>query len=293
MTTTAADAATAVLPRVGLALSTLGTRPFAELLASAAASTHPPTCVAVANQSGRPLTVDVDGHSFDVFVVDSGGGVSRGRNQAAAALAGRVDVVGFPNDDSAYPPSTLAGVAAAFAARSKPRVQAVACSYVDPQGPRFVLPQPGTVLDRRSVWRAIEPATFFDAAAFADHGGFREDLGSGSAGPWGSGEGTDLLLRLMASGGTVVGRADLVVRGGGEKRDLSPDAVVRKHRSYARGTGLVYREHGYRRRDRARILAGPLVRPLSHDPSPALSIRLAAARVLGRVEGLRGRPFLG
>jgi hypothetical protein len=222
-----------------------------------------------------------------VTVQDSAGGVSRGRNEAAAALGDSVDVLGFPNDDSAYPPETLAGVRAAFASAPV----AVACRLVEPAGARFALPAVGTALDRRTVWRAIEPATFVARAGFAAADGFRTDMGAGSGAPWGSGEGTDLLLRLLAAGGTVLSRPDLAVLGPGERRDLRAAELVAKHRAYARGTGYVYRTHRYPLPARLRVLAGPLVKALQHDPSPALSLRLALARTAGRIEGLRGSPF--
>lgn len=272
---------------IGLAVSTVGRPELLELLRSAAAGTTPPAAVAIANQSGRPLQLALDDLPFPVRVVESSGGVGRGRNDALAALPFPCDVVGFPNDDSSYPSDLLTAVGRAFAADRT--TAGIACRLQEPAGVRFALPPPGTPLTRRTVWRAIEPAVFVSTGALRAAGGFRTDLGAGAGTPWGSGEGTELLLRLLAAGHVVRARPDLAVLGRGERRTLDDDELVDKHRSYARGTGRVYRLHGYPLSDRVRILLGPLARPTSHAPELGLSLRLAAARTTGRLEGLTGR----
>lgn len=275
------------LPRIGLAVATIGRPAIKEMLASAARCSQPPAAVVVANQSAQDLGLDARDYPFDLEVLPSSGGVSAGRNAAAAALGEDVDLLGFPNDDCLYPPGTLQEVAETFV--QDPHTVAVACRLEDPAGPRMRLPPPGTVLDRRTVWRALEPATFVRRAAFAAASGFRHDLGTGGPTAWGSGEGTDLLLRLMAAGGRVVSRQDVAVLATAERRDLDDRRLVAKHRSYARGTGFVYREHGYPLRSRLRTLVGPLVRATAHDPRLQVSLRLAVARSVGRLEGLTGR----
>lgn len=277
-------------PSVGLALSTTGRPTLVDLLGSAAASSVPPIAVAVADHTPRG-DLHVPQASLPVEVVASTGGVSRGRNDAVQALRGRCEVVGFPNDDCTYPPDTLELVAAAFAGPGAP--VAVACTLLEPAGPRFRLPPRGAALGRRTVWRAIEPATFFRVDAFLDAGGFRDDLGAGAETPWQSADGTDLLLRMMAAGGLVVSRPDLVVLGCGERKGLSADAFVAKHRAYARGTGYVYRAHAYPLHDRVRLVVAPLLKAPALDDSLRLALRLALARSLGRVEGLTGRRLPG
>ncbi|GAA0316665.1 glycosyltransferase family 2 protein [Kineococcus aurantiacus] len=282
----------AELPTVGLAITTIGRPALAGLLRSAAESLVPPVAVAVADQSppGTKLPTGPVDPPYELRVVPSEGGASAGRNDAVRALLGRAEVLGFPNDDSSLPAGTLGAVAAAFRA---PDVVAVACTLVEQGTPRFQLPPAGTALDDRSVWRAIEPSMFIRAAAFDAVGGFRADLGTGAPTPWQSGEGTDLLLRLMSAGGRVLSRPDLEVDGPGERRSLAPDALVRKHRAYARGTGHVYRSHPYSSLVRWRTVAGPWLHPASHDPDLRLSLRLAIARSVGRVEGLLGRVLPG
>lgn len=274
---------------LGIAVSTIGRPALTQLLASLARSTALPAGVAIANQSQRPLLVDPADYPFPVVVVASSGGVSRGRNDAVQALPPECDVLGFPNDDNLYDTGTFREVLATFTRRPSP--DAVACRLEDPEGERFRLPPAGQRLDRRNVWRAVEPATFVRRSCFDALQGFDTDIGTGAGSPWGSGEGTDLLLRLLATGGVVLSRPDLTVLGAGERRQLDPDALVAKHRAYARGTGHVYRLHGYPVSSRLRILAGPWVRPRRHAPGLQLSLRLAFARTLGRAEGLLDRPL--
>jgi hypothetical protein len=279
------------VPRIALAVTTIGRPALVDLLLSAARSETPPVAVAIANQSGASLRLPTVALPFPITVVPSSGGASAGRNHAVAALGDEADVLGFPNDDSLLPPHLLGAVRAAFG--TSPAPAAVACALREPPGDRFVLPPPRTHLDRRSVWRAIEPAMFVRTDALRAAGGFDERLGTGARTPWASGEGTDLLLRIMKAGGTVVSRPDLHVLGPGERRDLSARAFVAKHRGYARGTGYVYRVHRYSLPACLRLVVAPLVKAAWLDPTLPLSLRLALARFLGRIEGLVGRPLPG
>lgn len=275
--------------RVGLALSTIGRATLPALLDSVATAHHLPVAVAVADHTRQgDLRVPGD-YPFPVTIVHSTGGASRGRNDAAVALGRDIDVLGFPNDDNTYTSTTLSEVVRAFAAEPAP--DAVAGTLLEDAGPRFVLPRAGTLLDRRTVWRAIEPAVFLRRVAFERAGGFRDDLGSGAASPWQSGDGTDLLLKVLGAGGHVLSAPGVEVVGRGERKGLSEQAWVDKHRAYARGTGYVYRDHGYPWSSRLRVLVAPLLKPTSHDPSLHLSLRLAYARSAGRLEGLIGRPL--
>jgi hypothetical protein len=245
----------------------------------------------IANQSGHPLAIDEHAYPFAVNVIPSVGGLSAGRNDAIRALPKDVQVVGFPNDDSTYPADSLAAIAAAFAATKWP--DAICCSLVEQGVVRFALPPDGTLLDRRTVWRAIEPAVFVRRASVVSAGGFRTDIGTGADSPWQSGEGTDLLLRLLAEGGRVVSLAGVRVNGPGERRALTVRKWVAKQHRYARGTGYVYRIHAYPALSRVRMLAGPLLRVHEHDSSILLSLRIAVVRSFGRFEGLVGRRLVG
>jgi len=279
------------LPAVGLAVSTVGRPTLHEMLRSAAASEVLPAAVGVADHTPAGDLALEPGLPFPAVVVPSTGGASAGRNHAVAGLPVAVDVLGFPNDDNRYPPETLGAVAAAFAAPDAPA--AVACTALDGAVPRFRLPPDGAVLDRYSVWRAFEPAMFVQRRWFEEVSGFPEELGTGAATPWQSGDGTEMLLRIMARGGRVVSLRSAVVHGRGERKGLSADGLVAKHRAYARGTGYVYRVNDYPTHRRLMVALAPLLKALEHDPDRALSLRIALARTLGRVEGLTGHLLPG
>lgn len=282
----AAMTTAAPLPRIGLAVTTIGRPALAGLLVSAANSSHPPSVVAVANQSGHDLHLDRLSLPFPVLLVESTGGASKGRNEATACIADKVEVLGFPNDDSKFPTECLLQVAGAFDSLEPPA--AVACALVEQGKPRYKLPVAGP-MNKLTIWRAIEPATFTTVEAFNAADGFREDLGTGCGTPWQSGEGTDLLLRFLQSGQAVICRPEITVIGTGERRDLPIREFVAKQRRYARGTGYLYRVHKYPLHRRLRIVLSPWYGVFVHDLGLVHSARIAYARSLGRMEGLLAR----
>lgn len=278
--------------RLGLAVTTVGRPHLRDLLLSAAAAAEPPVVVAVANQSGRaddPFSWRFLALPFQIRVAMSSGGVSQGRNDAIELLEHDIDLVATPNDDTRYPPDAFTRVREAF--ERSPTADAIAGSFLDHAAPYAALPTPGTPLDRRTVWRAKEPALILRASTLRNLGGFRIDLGAGSATAWQSGEGTDLLLRLIDSGGRVVSAPAVRALGRGERRDLDEDEWVLKNRRYARGTGYVYRIHGYPRSRWVAVVVAPWIRAVGAPGRPNLRLRVAAARSIGRAEGLFGRPL--
>ena len=276
---------------LGLAITTIGRPAIRDLLRSAAESTCPPSAVAIADQSGRNLKVEPEDYPFSVRTVASRGGISAGRNDAMKLLPPNVRIIGFPNDDSAYPPTSLQSVVACFEESNWP--DAVACSLVERSVHRYALPPDGTRLDRSTVWRAVEPALFVLRESIVNVGGFRIDIGSGAASPWQSGEGTDLLLRLIADSGRIISQPSIEVIGPGERRQLTTKKWISKQYNYARGTGYVYRIHPYPPYVRIRIVLSPFVRAVDRDAKLPVSLRIALARSFGRLEGLLGRPLLG
>jgi hypothetical protein len=151
-------------------------------------------------------------------------------------MRGQVELLLFPNDTSRLPLDLLEQL------QHRMRGAEVgAMTYVNPDGARYSLPVGDRRLDRSNVWSIIEPAMVLAMSAFDRSGGFDPGLGTGSAGPFQSGEGTDLLLRLERDGVQVRFLGDLQVLGPGEADGLTSRQRHRKVRGYARGYGLLHR----------------------------------------------------
>jgi hypothetical protein len=271
---------------VGLVVPTTGRWAWVEeLLDSARSSSISISAVVIANQSGSPAPDSIR-HDPVVEVVDSQGGISAGRNDGLRALGGAVDVIGLPNDHSRLRIDTVATVLRYFEPPDAPSI--VAGTLLEPGGPRLALPPAGTRLNRRTVWRAIEPATFITAEV--GRMGFRVGIGAGSDSVWQAGEGTDLFLRAMSEGHRIVSAPDVVMLGRGERRGLSDDELRIKLRSYARGTGYVLRLNRAGPIESALFVLSPLWRLVVPPPSGVRQTpRVTQQSVLGRVEGRFGR----
>lgn len=177
-----------------------------------------------------------------VYVRTSRSGAARARNVGLRHAGGRI--VAFPDDDCWYPPALLSHVVDAL--ERHPERDGLTCRAVDgsgdPVGTRWS-PSPGPV-DRLRVWgQGIEYTIFLRASVIERVGGFDETLGPGAEGPWGCGEGTDLLLRALADGADIFYRPDLVVHHPDTKREehASPTRV----HAYAMGMGRVLATHEF------------------------------------------------
>jgi hypothetical protein len=269
--------------RVGVVVTTVGRWEAVERLLASVSSA---TAVAIANQSGEPAPMSI-ARSGLVEIVDSGGGISRGRNDAMKLLKGATDIMAFPNDHSRFQADTISCAISHFANDDPPG--ALAGSLLEPAGIRFRVPKTGTSLTDWTVWRAIEPAMFI-ASRLAETLQFREDLGTGNSSPWQAGEGTDLLLRIMHAGYRVVAAPEVIVRSDGDRRELTPEEWQVKLRSYARGTGYVLRLHRCGLLQSAIHIMLPWYRfvkvPTSGVRSPAGDCLEAS---IGRLEGRTGR----
>jgi hypothetical protein len=273
--------------RIAVVITTLGREAeLRRLLESAAAGRLVPSIVVIANQSGRRLDVG-SGHPFALELVDSSGGVSIGRNDGYRVVRRDVDLVTFPNDHSWYAGVSMSTAAEVYEEHGRPEV--LVGTLWENGRARFALPRRGALLDRRTVWKAIEPTLFFSAARLGERLSFDSHLGSGSRGPWQSGEGTDLLLRIIRDGGRIVSAPEIVVLGSGERHDLSPAEYRTKVRAYARGTGYLYRVHDYPAWVRARVVVAPWFRFASRPGRTRYAAGLALQTSLGRLEGVAGR----
>ncbi|MBW8481458.1 glycosyltransferase family 2 protein [Actinomadura parmotrematis] len=309
-------------PRVAVvATASGGPAPLARLLESLAAQSAPPAAVVVADRTAGPdaaAVVAEHAGRLPVRRIASAGSVSAARNDglaelglydrsaharpsgirvlesilaaeargggtATATLPETPDLLVFPDEGAWYAEDAFA-LAADAVARG---CDAVSGRLLDPAGTP-VRPAAGPdrrPLDARTVWtHAPGGACFFTAGYLRAVGGFDENLGPGGRSPWHSGAGTDLLLRGLRRGATVV--YDPRVRVHERPAALDEAALRAEARHAARGTGRVHRRHygGY-------ACTRAIVRPLG-------TALLAAARgrwsetarhlheAVGRAEGV-------
>lgn len=259
-------------PGVSLILATLGETPhLPRLAASLAAQRFRDFELIIVNQGAPEAIRDFVGHLpewLNVVELRSEKGLSRARN--VGLMAARGEILGFPDDDAWYPPELLADVAGLFAEHEDLGI--VTGVTRDEHG---VLSN-GTFMtgisDLRpeNIWRAGNSNSIFirtgDALAV---GGFDEELGAGSGTPFGSGEETDIMLRVLAVGRAGRFFPDLVVHH--DQVDVAVTAsAMRRARLYAVGYGHVLRLHGY---------------------SPAFALyRSCRSLAAALVAGLRGHP---
>lgn len=219
---------------------------------------------------------------FAISRLRSGPGLSRSRNLGISVAEG--SVIGFPDDDCWYPPTLLADIATAL--DQHPDCGGISSSRDCATSP---YKSRGTRrIDRRSVWSEGTSYTlFFRRLVIRSVGGFDESLGLGAGTRWGSGEETDLILRILAAGWPVyleprikVGHPDIREPGG---RHSGARA-----RHYSGGSGRLLRQHRYPwwyfATGVAQTAAGSLLAVICGR------VRLANIRwnnVLGRIEGWR------
>ncbi|WP_067477100.1 glycosyltransferase family 2 protein [Actinomadura hibisca] len=197
-----------------------------------------------------------------------------------------IDIVVFADENTWYPPDAFEAGVRVLA----PPVDVLSGRMLDAEGddarPGAGADGPGP-LDARTVWtRAAIGACLFRTGFLRAVGGFDEGLGAGCDTPWQSGAETDLLLRGLRAGKTIV--FDPEVGAFGHDPDAPGPAHHARARHDARGTGRVYRRYydGY---GCARVL----VRPLGGAAKAAARGRWAESawylhKAIGRLEGMTG-----
>ncbi|TFB91052.1 glycosyltransferase family 2 protein [Cryobacterium sp. HLT2-28] len=225
---------------------------------------------------------------LSITVVTSPPGASRGRNAGVAALPVGPDLLlNFPNDTTWFPPHTLDRL------RSLPDgFRAGALTVVDENGPKFVLPAPGTALDRHTAWTVIEMGLLIRRSLFDELGGFDPEIGTGAPTPWQAGEATDLLLKLLRAEPYIDFAwlpADVFVGGISDPSGLTVAERRRKLRSYGRGLGRLVTRWRYPLWWRFAFLGGGLFFGLRHRGTNALADGWWV--FLGRLEGMLGRTL--
>ena len=144
---------------------------------------------------------------FEWIVVDqriektTRGSLSAARNLGLSRASG--DVVAFPDDDVWYESKTLEKVAAIL---SDSEVDGVSFRLTDECG----VPSAGwmssrrTVLSARNIWHTVVSCSIFLKRSALGSVRFDERLGVGSGTRFGSGEETDLMMKLIERGGRFV-----------------------------------------------------------------------------------------
>ena len=157
-------------------------------------------------------------------------GPSRARNLGLRYATGKV--VAFPDDDCWYPPGTIGGVLAQFAASM---VDCLCVCLADPETGRPIGRRPRGRDFAVTRWNfmkvPIEPATFFHRGLLlAQDPVFDERFGSSNR--WGAGEGADLVHRLLTAGARVRYDGNLAVY-----HPPSSAVAADRHKAYQYGLG--------------------------------------------------------
>jgi glycosyltransferase involved in cell wall biosynthesis len=214
---------------------------------------------------------------FSVLRLRSARGLSRARNLGLAYATG--DVIAFPDDDCWYQPDVLEKVARILtetAALGGITGSATAGTWSPLPGP----------ITRFNAWRRGISFSMFLRRAAVGPLLFDEALGLGAGTPWGSGEETDFLLRMLETGASLEYRPEVQVN----HPQWDYRAVARsKQRSYGRGMGRLLRKHKFP----LHLVGYHIVRPLAASVLGFFSGGVDKAAYhyeccVGRIEGWAG-----
>ena len=186
-------------------------------------------------------------------------GLSRAKNAGLEAATG--ELVGFPDDNCLLPQDLLERVAWFF--ETHPEMHGLTGRSIDESGidsnGRF--DSNSGAVDRFNVWRRGIAYNIFLRAEITRRARFNEALGPGAGTPWGAGDETDYLLRLLGQNAYIYYDPSLVV--------LHPHPVppydtrtLSTAYAYGCGTGQVIRLHKYPWWFKASCLARPLAATL-------------------------------
>lgn len=227
---------------ISLIVGTLGrVAELRRLLGSLAAQRVRDFEVVLVDQSGTEAVMPVLAEFPTVCVrrVTAMPGLSRARNLGLTLAKG--EIVGFPDDDCWYALDLLARVAEAF---RNPALDGVSFRVTDENG---LCSAGGWMslgqmpMTRKNIWRTAVSCSFFLRRDALGEERFDERLGVGSGTPFGSGEETEFLLRLLARGACL--------RYDGTFTVFHPvfrgPWRLRRGWRYGLGHGWVLRRHGY------------------------------------------------
>lgn len=182
-----------------------------------------------------PGTLDhlLDDYRSQISIVHlrSAKGLSKARNVGLAAAQGQI--IAFPDDDGAYPDLTLERVARLFT--HNPQIGGIIGGMQNHQTPvdqRGDL-ELGAPLNTYNIWfKGMSLGIFLRRNSLPSEL-FDERLGLGSGTPWGSGEESDLLVRILRSGHSLFRCPKLILQHDDVDFDLA--GLEQKSYSYAKG----------------------------------------------------------
>jgi hypothetical protein len=163
-------------------------------------------------------------------------GLSRARNHGLTLVTG--DILAFPDDDCAYSEGLLEWVVNWFHSNIEYDILAVGVEDADgvPSGNRW--PRPSCEIRPLNAFRTTFSSSLFLCADLAKSARFSVQLGVGSGTPFGSGEETDYVLRLLRT--PARGRFDRTCHIIHPRRDmLSGSASAARAQAYGFGMGHV------------------------------------------------------
>lgn len=208
-------------------------------------------------------------------------GASAARNALLPLVSG--DIVAFPDDDCFYQPDTLEGVRRFFQTHSE---YGAVLGVWHPSAHAGKLPAPCLAPlrqeNRFSIFKGAGTLVqFFRRDAVMAAGSFDEQLGPGSGLPYGCGEDTDFLLRVINAGYSVGRTPQIRVYHDSVDPNLAGMAV--KAYAYGRGRTYLLKKHAFPAWFIAGNIIYPLWRMLIEGPQ---SYRYRWQMLRGRIEEL-------
>lgn len=278
---------------LGVGISTLGRRrrELEALLRDLDQASAYIKAVAIVDQSGaaaaHPDSLRVPrSMQYRLRYGESALGLSRGRNLTLSLLADCTHIW-FPNDNARISSEALAVVASRFA---RDELDGIAGRCLLPDGRLRGGVLANGELSLSGVWQAMEAALILSREATVAVGGFDERIGLGAPTPWQSGEGTELLIRMLRVGARIACEPAFAVEVHAADYALDAADLLRKKRIYGRGTGYVLRTTNLGMKPTARAILGPALRAIKPS-SGAVIKRQELQTLLGRIEGLSGRTM--
>lgn len=221
---------------------------------------------------------------FPIVHLRSEKGLSRAKNVGLEAATG--DLIGFPDDNCLFPQNLLERVVWFF--DTHPEIHGLTGRSADESGVdsngRFDS-RPG-IVDRFNVWRRGIAYNVFLRAEEARRVRFNNALGPGSGTPWGAGDETDYLLRLLDHNVSIHYDPSLVVVHPHPVPPYNARAMSTAY-AYGCGTGRVIRTHKYPWWFKASCIAHPLAATLGYLVRRKLpQAKYRWNTFLGRLRGL-------